>query len=54
MKKQEKSIGPKEPMLITHLSKKTDSSVFDVFTYPKRIQSFTTNLLSNTMKNTFI
>jgi len=22
MKKQEKSIGPKEPMLITHLSKK--------------------------------
>ena len=34
--------------------KKTDSSVFDVFTYPKRIQSFTTNLLSNTMKNTFI
>ena len=34
--------------------KKTDSSVSDVLTYHKLVQSLLINLISNTMKNTSI
>jgi hypothetical protein len=34
--------------------KKTDSSVSDVLTYHKPVQSLLINLISNTMKNTSI